>query len=91
MLDKAAVEPESQSTQPSCFGDVLRYPGATGLERFAEISGQCPEKLRAGFRDRALDKKPENLVFSNPWFGGTLSHGTQKQNLRLELGKAQPS
>ena len=83
MLEKAPVEPECQSTKPSRFGQILRYPGATGLKRLAEISGQCPEKFRAGFRDGALDKKPQDLVFSNPWLDGALQHGRHEQNLRL--------
>ena len=57
------VQPESQSTKPPRFGQIFRYPGAAGLKRLAEISGQCPEKFRAGFRDGALDEKPQDLVF----------------------------
>ena len=77
LLEKTAVEPECQGTKPSCFGQILRYPGATGLKRFAEISGQCPEKLRTGLRHRALDKKPQDLVFPNAWLDG--AHGRHGQ------------
>jgi hypothetical protein len=83
MFEKAAVEPECQSPKPSSFGQILGYPGAMGLQRLAEISGQCSKKLRTGFRHSALDKKTQDLVFSNPWLDGVLQHDRHDQNLRL--------
>jgi hypothetical protein len=60
-----------------------KLTGSTRFQRLAEVSGQCPKKLRTGFRHRALDKKTQDLVLSNPWFGGVLQHDRHKGNLRL--------
>jgi hypothetical protein len=76
MFKKAAVEPKCQCPKPSSFRQILGYPGPTSLQCLAEISGQCPEKLRTGFRDGALDKKSQDPVFSNPWRDGVLRHYT---------------
>ena len=44
-----------------------------------EIPSQCPKKLRTGFRHGAIDKKPQDLVFSNPWLDGVLRHDTHPE------------
>jgi hypothetical protein len=83
IFNKALFEPEGQGPKTSGFGQILGNQGAVSLQCFAEVSSQCTKKLRAGFRHRALDKKPQDLVFSNPWFDGVLQHDRHEQNLRL--------
>src|SRR5215472_1292793 len=74
LFKKAAVEPECQGSKPSSFGEILGYPGPTGLQCLTEISSQRPKKLRTGFRRGALDKKPQHLVLSNPRPDGVVRH-----------------
>lgn len=88
MFKKTAIEPKRQSPKPSCFGQVLGYPGAAGLQRFTEVSDKRSKKVRTRFRHCALDKKPQNLVFSNPWTDGLLKHDRHEENLRPQTSPA---